>query len=121
MEKTIKYFNYKQKLLNKAGAKTQLVPDNQIEPIPDWVWESMYKGLFAEEIEDINDTDICPYCIKHNYNCEKCIMEIEDNNCKYDDNSTYEKVVEELGSNSIVDAIPDIIVKIRRYLKREIL
>ena len=121
MEKTIKYFNYKQKLLNKAGVKTQLVPDNQIEPVPDWVWDYMYEGLFIEDVEEIGDTDLCPYCIKHNYDCKKCIMEKKDNNCKYNDDSTYEKVVEELGNGSIVDAMPDIIVKIRRYLKREIL
>ena len=121
MKKTTKYFNYKQQLLNEAGAKTQLVPDNQIEPIPEKVWKSIYKGLLTEDINEIGDTDICPYCIMHNHNCKKCIMEKKDNNCKYNDDSTYEKVVDELGEGSIVDSIPDIIVKIRKFLKKEIL
>jgi len=121
MEKTKEYFEFKQYLLKRAGVKTILVPDDQIEPIPDEIWKNMREILERNSNSLIGDAELCPYCIMHNYgidnNCKNCIMSKKGNRCN-NDNSTYKKVLKELCGKSI-SSINNIEKELLYFLRRE--
>ena len=76
----------------------------------DKIWANFIKNLKDDFFLD-SDFIICPYCYKYqeylDKSCSDCIMMKKDNFC-HENDSNYYKIIKELKSRSIIEAIPDI-------------